>query len=216
MEKITNQPPQGKIDEAWRRISRFVSFDEGEALHPNMITIGPLYDIGQFELAKRISYAFFKFYLDMLLKEDNPTELGSQISHTISKGYWDLLAAGVDNEFRRKLGELLGLVYEAGGSKFDVAYEYYRENYPEKYADKLKSVRLEGDEDEDWRVRIPSRNRKEAFPDFHGSATKEEHDKLVKKELEDFMKYIPEEIMNINTEIELKTLLGEIKKLQRE
>lgn len=208
MENKENQSQQNISDDAWTRFnSNIKGIDTCDYFGVQITMADCLYNIGQFELAKRWAYTYFKYCLDDTIKDPH-----RGWSHMISKGYWEIMNARIDNEFRRRLGESLGMLYESGG-RFAIAYEYYRDNCPDKYAEKLESVILENNGEEDWRFRVPGNNGR--FPDFHSFKTKEEHNVLVGQLTTDLMKCVPEEIMKIEAQTEFKILADKISKIKR-
>lgn len=200
--------------EMWRRfISNYESFMNLEDFHMHAKFTEPSFtDLGYPELGKKWAYAYLKKQIDSHLSEN----LG--VSHTLNKAYEVLVyAENIDNEVKRKLGEMLGKLYEAGG-RFDLAYEYYRQNCRDKYKYKLDSVRMkiekpeEVDEKDIWEY-LPEGNQQADFPDFIKAPTQEER-KIIETELfDEFMKAIPEAILQIDTKKEFAQLMEEAGKI---
>ncbi len=172
---------------------------------------GGFTDLGYPELGKRWAFAYLKKQIDLQLLENRG------LSHTLSKAY-NVIAYSekIDNELRRNLGEMLGKLYEASGS-FNKACEYYWVNCKDKYKDKLDSVRMKTENlnevsDIDIWEYIPEGNHPDDFPDFV-KATTSEKEVLEAKLLEDFLKTIPKEILNIDTKEEFASLMKEAGKI---
>jgi len=161
------------------------------------------YNMGEHELARRWSYLYFKLQLNNFLCQKDKLNW----SHSLPKASWEMMAGKVNTDFSRQLGELCGRLYESAGRP-KLAYEFYRANCPDKYTDKLNSVKLEDNGEELWELRIPSEDSKDRavnFPDFHKAKTPEEHSLMKQKLLGEFLKSIPSEILNIDIN---KDILG--------
>ncbi|MEY2664735.1 MAG: hypothetical protein RIT04_543 [Candidatus Parcubacteria bacterium] len=199
------------------------SYENDNDFHLNTKIARYFYDIGHPELASRSALAYFRKQLEIQTQEN----VG--VSHVMNKAYEELVyGAKINNELTRGLGEMLGKLYESSG-RFAVAYEYYRESCPDKYVDKLGSVVMSNEDvsgsvekEDEWRLQIPSDRgiRPDGthlyFPDFRKLSNRDEMLNNEQKLFADFLKTVPEEVMQIDSKAEFKSLIAEAKEIVAE
>ena len=212
MKELDNQNFEPSKEQISEFISQYKRYEGANDFSVNSRLSTEFNNIGHPELAKRWAYAFLKKQIDECLQ-------GSGVSHTLMRAY-EVLAheAKMNGELTKGLGEMLAKLYESSG-RFPIAYELYRDNCPEKYADKLASVVLNIEEQEgivnkedQWRSQIPDSSDQAYFPDFKKVDTKDlkQNEKSL---FEDFLKTVPRAIIEIDTKAELKALLDDAKKI---
>jgi len=170
----------------------------------NSSIVRELSSVGEKDLAMRYAKAILKKSIDEMVSEG----ILENWSHNFLKSYWQMFYANPDDELTKKLGEVIVILLENQGS-FHRAYEYYRYACPEKYAEKLGTVKLDEGEEE-WPARVPDDSRKDnfpdLFPDFHMIKDQDERDIKTNELIELFLSTLPEEITNMDTKVELEDI----------